>query len=110
VRLEVRGELQNANCTTTLRAVPEIANWKASAINNLHFAICNLQSPTLFAGRQSQVRVLRLRSGRPDQRVMLVIDDATYTVREVTSQHDAHPLSVVAELADPASRSKSARA
>jgi hypothetical protein len=83
VRLEVRGELQNANCTTTLRAVPEIVNWRTSAMENLQFAICNLQSPTLFAGRQIQVHVLRLRGGRPGQRAMLEIDDATYTVREV---------------------------
>jgi hypothetical protein len=60
--------------------------------------------------RQIQVRVLRLRGGRPGQRAMLEIDDATYTVREVTLQHDAHPLPVVTELANPESRSKSARA
>jgi hypothetical protein len=60
--------------------------------------------------RQIQVRVLRMRGGRAGRVAMLEIDDATYTVREVTSQHDTHPLSVVTELADPTSRSMSAQA
>ena len=65
---------------------------------------------TLDFLRRIQVRVLRTRGGRSGRSVMLEIDDATYTVREVSLSHGTHPLSVVAELADPASRSLSARA
>jgi hypothetical protein len=60
--------------------------------------------------RRVQVRVLRSRSGQPGHSVMLEIDDTIHDVREMSSQHDTHPLPVVTELADPASRSMSARA
>jgi hypothetical protein len=102
VRLEV-GKLQNAKCKM------QIANWRTSAIENLQFAICNLQSFS-FATRHVRVRVLRLRGGRAGSWTTLEIDDAAHTVREVNSQHDTHPLPVVTELADPAGRSLSARA
>src|SRR5256885_6697322 len=44
---------QNAHCTTTLPAVPEIANCKLQThvcleILNLHFAFCILQYPPIF--------------------------------------------------------------
>ncbi len=65
---------------------------------------------TLDFLRRIQVRVLRTRGGQSGRSVMLEIDDAIYNVREVSLSHDTHPLSVVAELADPASRSMSARA
>jgi len=55
--------------------------------------------------RRIQVRVLRIHGGRPGGSTNLEIDDATYTVREVSSQHDAHPLPVARELADSADRS-----
>jgi hypothetical protein len=107
VTLEVR-KLQNANCTTTLRAVPEIENWgTSSTINNLQFAICNLQSPTF---RQVQVRVSRCHAGRPSGFITLEVDDTTYTIREADSIHATHPLPVVPKLADPAGHSRSARA
>jgi hypothetical protein len=102
VRLEVR-KLQNANCKM------QIANWGGSSINNLHFAICNLQSFS-FATRRVRVGVLRLRGGRAGSWTTLEIDDAAYTLREVNSQHDTHPLPMAAELADPTGRSFSARA
>jgi hypothetical protein len=60
--------------------------------------------------RRVHVHVLRLRGGRAGGWAALEIDDATYTVQEVTSQHVAHPLSVVSKLADPTDRSMSARA
>jgi protein ImuA len=58
--------------------------------------------------RRVQVRVLRLRGARPGGSVTLEIDDAADIVREVT--YDTLPLPVVAQLADPAARSLSARA
>jgi hypothetical protein len=70
-------------------------------------ALCSLL-PAL--SRRIQIHVLRLRGGRAGGWAALEIDDATYTVREVTSQHVAHPLSVVTELADPANRSMPAQA
>jgi hypothetical protein len=66
--------------------------------------------PALGFPRRIQARVLRTRGGRSGRSVMLEIDDAVYNVREVSLSHGTHPLSVVAELADPASRSMSARA
>jgi protein ImuA len=60
--------------------------------------------------RRVHVRVLRMRGGRAGGSATLEIDDAAYTIREVSSNHDAHPLPVVAELADPADCSLSARA
>jgi hypothetical protein len=60
--------------------------------------------------RRLEVRILRTHGGRPGGSAILEIDDATYTVREVSTQHEAHPLPVVAELADPTDRSFSARA
>lgn len=63
---------------------------------------------TPFSG--VQVRVLRSRGGRPGGAATLEIDDAAHTVREVISQHEAHPLPVVTELAAPTAGSVSARA
>jgi hypothetical protein len=60
--------------------------------------------------RRVQVQVLRVRNGRPANKVTLGIDDTIHTVHEVNPRHDAHPLPVVAELADPADRSFPARA
>jgi hypothetical protein len=112
VRLEVEGKLQNAKCKM------KNANWEASAIENLQFAICNLQSlrfgqPTKTGSsdlRHIQVRVLRCHPGRAGGLATLEIDDVTRMVREVSSTHDTHSLPVVAKLADSASRSLSARA
>ena len=109
-RLAVEGRLQIANCKL------KNGNWRASAINNLQFRAppeersCNLPSATLPFARRVQVQVLKTHGGRPGGSANLEIDDATYTVREVSPQHDAHSLPVVAELADPADRSMSARA
>lgn len=66
------------------------------------------KSPSLFAARRVQVRVLRLRGSRPGGSATLEIDDAAHTVREVT--YDAHPLPLVPKLADPTAASLSARA
>jgi hypothetical protein len=60
--------------------------------------------------RRIRIHVLRTRGGRPGDWTTLEIDDAAYTVREVSSNHDAHPLLVARELADPADRSFPARA
>jgi len=106
VRLWVGGKMQNAKCKM------QIANWQASAIENLQFRAppvgwpCNLQS----SARRVQVRIMRCHSGRSGGSVTLEIDDATHTVREVSSSYDAHPLPVVPELADPTIRSLSSRA
>jgi hypothetical protein len=42
--------------------------------------------------------------------VILELDDTTHTVREAATTHDAHPLPMAAQLADPAARAISARA
>jgi hypothetical protein len=64
------------------------------------------------SNRFIQIRVLRTRAGRAGGSVILEIDDAAYRVREAKEgyQHDAHPMPVVAELADPAPHPLSARA
>jgi hypothetical protein len=62
------------------------------------------------SNRFVQVRVLRTRGGRPGGSLILEIDDAAHTVREVREGHDAHPLPVVAELAASAAPPFSARA
>jgi hypothetical protein len=102
VRLGVgTAELQNANCKM------QIANWKRrkrQAMNDLQFAICNLQSsPPPWAVRRVQVYVLRCRHGRAGGEAWLEIDDVARVVREARVDHDAHPLPMVAELADSAS-------
>jgi hypothetical protein len=61
-------------------------------------------------GRCLHVRLLRCRGARPGGFATLEIDDAAYAVREVSSNHDTHPLPVARELADPADRSFPARA
>jgi hypothetical protein len=60
--------------------------------------------------RRLHVHVVQMRGGRPGGWAMLEIDDSAHMVREVASQHDTHSLPVVAELADPADCSLSARA
>lgn len=65
---------------------------------------------TLGFYRRVQVHVLRCHQGRAGGSVVLEIDDATYMVREASSIYDTHPLSVVSELGDSASHSRSARA
>ena len=70
---------------------------------------CNGQRTT-DNGRHVQIHITRVRGARPGGRVILEIDDATHTVREVIPTHDAHPLPVVTELADPAAAAVSARA
>lgn len=69
-------------------------------------------SASLSAIRRVQVRVLRTRGGRPGGSMILEIDDAAHTVREIREgyQHDAHPLPVVSQLANSAAPSLSARA
>jgi hypothetical protein len=95
---------------------------------------CPLQSNhgprTTDHGRYVQIRVLRSRAGRPGGSVILEIDDAAHTVRETKGgyqpsllvdnrppkaesrkpKHDAHPLPLVPELANPTAPSLSARA
>jgi hypothetical protein len=81
-------------------------------------AIRNLQSsppPSPFrlppsASRRVRVQVLRTRSGQAGSWTTLEIDDANHAVREVSSNHDAHPLPLASKLADPAAPSRSARA
>ena len=67
---------------------------------------------TTDRGRCIQVRALRSHGGRPGGPLKLEIDDAAQAVREVKEgyQHDAHPLPMVAELANPAAPSLSVRA
>ena len=60
--------------------------------------------------RRVQIRVLRCSGGRPGDSTTLEIDDAAHAVREVDANDDTHPLPLVAELADPAAGSNSARA
>jgi protein ImuA len=60
--------------------------------------------------RRIQIHVLRTRGGRTGGWATLEVDDAAYTVREASSNHDTHPLPVARELADPADRSFPARA
>jgi hypothetical protein len=67
-------------------------------------------SPLPAPCRLVQVSLLRARGGRSGGSVLLEIDDAAHAVREVVAHHDTHPLPVVAELADPAAPSRSARA
>jgi hypothetical protein len=67
---------------------------------------------TLDSLRRVRIQVLRTRGGRAGSWTTLEIDAAAHTVREVREgyQHDAHPLPVVPELANPAAPSLSARA
>jgi hypothetical protein len=77
--------------------------------------------------RRIEVRVLRCHGGRPGGSAYLEIDDAAHAVREVKpgalrpnyptlsantifTNHDTHPLPVVAELADPTAHPFSAGA
>jgi hypothetical protein len=60
--------------------------------------------------RCAYVRILHCRGGRSDGSVCLEIDDTVHAVREVKTNHDAHSLPVVAELADPTARPFSAGA
>jgi protein ImuA len=72
--------------------------------------------------RRVQVRVLRSHGGRPGSSACLEIDETAHAIREVNSgvsrfthstvatNDDAHPLPVVAELADPTARPFSAGA
>jgi hypothetical protein len=54
----------------------------------------------LSAVRCLQVYVLRCRQGRAGGVACVEIDDAAHVVREVRVSHDAHPVPVVAELAN----------
>jgi hypothetical protein len=117
VRLEVAGEGERRKAE---------GGGNNAAIYNLQFRAppagwsCNLQSsppPSPFrlppsATRRVRVHVLRTRNGRAGSWTTLEIDDAAHTVQELKKghQHDAHPLPVVAELADPATPPLSARA
>ncbi len=56
------------------------------------------------------VSLSRSRGGRSGGSVRIEIDEAAHDVREVVTHHDTHPLPVVAELADPAASTHSARA
>jgi protein ImuA len=103
VRLAVEGKMQNANCKL------KNATGQTSAIENLHFALCNLQSA---AARRIQLRVLHSHGKPCATYATLEIDDATRIVREAPTgfQHDAHPLPLAAELANPTPHPHSARA
>ena len=60
--------------------------------------------------RVVEVRVVRMRGGRAGGSATVEIDNAAYVVREEDSWHDAHPLPMVTQLADPATCSQPARA
>jgi hypothetical protein len=60
--------------------------------------------------RYVQVQVLHCHSGRAGGVAMLEIDDVARAVRQVSSTDVSHPLPVVSQLADSASRSLPARA
>jgi protein ImuA len=70
--------------------------------------------PSAFSFPPLFVSVLHVRGGRSGGSVCVEIDEAAHEVREVKQpkafSHDPHPLPVVAELADSAARSQSARA
>ena len=61
-------------------------------------------------GRAMQVRLVHCHGGRAAGSAMLEIDDIARTVEPMRPTYDAHPLSVVTELADSTSRSLPARA
>ena len=61
-------------------------------------------------GRAMQVRLVHCHGGRAAGSAMLEIDDIARTVQPMRPTYDAHPLSVVTELADSTSRSLPARA
>lgn len=54
------------------------------------------------------VSLSHCRGGRAGRSVLVEIDEAAHHVRDVAIHHDTHPLSVVTELADPASHSQPA--
>jgi protein ImuA len=54
------------------------------------------------------VSLSHCRGGRAGKSVLVEIDEAAHRVRDVAIHHDTHPLSVVTELADPASHSQPA--
>ncbi len=97
-----------------------------SLTSDCQLQICNPQTPspqppvpplaldsrpsTLDSSRRVRVSVLRCRGGRAGNSALLEIDDAAHTLQEVTVHHAPHSLPLVAELADPAARSISARA
>jgi protein ImuA len=60
--------------------------------------------------RRVHVRMLHCHVGRPGSSAWLDIDDVAHVVREVNTDHDSHPLPVVAELADPTALPSSAGA
>lgn len=69
--------------------------------------------PSTFPLPPLQISLLHLRGGRSGGSVCVEIDEATHEVREVrdvVTYHDTHPLPVVAELADPATGPRPARA
>lgn len=65
---------------------------------------------TLGLLRCMEVRLVHCRQGRAGGKTMIEIDDVNRTVQGASSNYDTHSLSVVSQLADPASRSHSARA
>jgi hypothetical protein len=65
---------------------------------------------SLSRSRSVQISLLHARGGRSGGSVLVEIDEAAHEVQEIVTHHDTHPLPVVAELADPATRSHSARA
>jgi protein ImuA len=69
----------------------------------------NHRQRTADQGRLAQVRLVHCRGGRAGGSTTLEIDDVARTVQS-GSPYDPHPLRVVTELADSASRSRSARA
>ncbi len=60
--------------------------------------------------RRMEVRLVHCRQGRAGGRAMVEIDDVHRTVQGASSNYDTHALPVVTQLADPTSRSHSARA
>lgn len=69
----------------------------------------NDEGRTANPGRLAHVRLVHCRGGREGGSTVLEIDDVARTVQSGFT-YDPHPLRVVTELADPASRSRSARA
>jgi hypothetical protein len=64
--------------------------------------------PSAFLPPPLSISLSHCRGGRAGRSVLVEMDEAAHHVRDVAIHHDTHPLSVVTELADPASHSQRA--